>query len=208
MPAPVVLLVPVKAWDRAKSRLRVAGGPGAAPEIVGRLARAFAADTVAAAAACPAVAEVVVVTDGEPVELSPGVRVLADEGRGDLNAALRAAEAQVRADGRGVAALCADLPCLAAHDLAAALGSVSDGRAFVTDAAGSGTTLLIAAPGHDLAPAFGPGSARRHLDSGAVPVTLAVPTLRRDVDTPDDLEAAAALGLGVHTRAALARPRA
>ena len=55
----------------------------------------------------------------------------------------------------------------------------------------------------DLDPHFGVGSARRHEESGAIPVSAQVPTLRADVDTDVDLERARALGLGVHSSAAL-----
>ena len=71
----------------------------------------------------------------------------------------------------------------------------------MADVAGSGTTLLAAAPGVPPAPRYGPGSAATHRDSGAVALTGDWPSLRRDVDTPTDLAAAAALGLGPATRA-------
>ena len=50
--------------------------------------------------------------------------------------------------------------------------------------------MLAAGPGVDLDPHFGAGSARRHEESGAVPVRAALPSLRRDVDTDADLAAA------------------
>lgn len=53
------LVVPVKALARAKSRLSDTADDGLRPG----LALAFAQDTVAAALACPAVADVAVVTD-------------------------------------------------------------------------------------------------------------------------------------------------
>jgi 2-phospho-L-lactate guanylyltransferase len=99
--------------------------------------------------------------------------------------------------------MCADLPALRSDDLDAALSAGLSPRWFVGDADGTGTTLLAAAPGADLDPHFGPASARRHEDSGAVPVRAAVPSLRRDVDTDRDLEDAITLGVGVRTRAAL-----
>ncbi len=78
------------------------------------------------------------------------------------------------------------------------------GRAFVADAEGTGTTLLVAAPGVTLDPRFGGGSAARHAASGAAALDGEWPGLRRDVDTPADLAAALALGVGPATRAALA----
>ncbi len=81
-------------------------------------------------------------------------------------------------------------------------------RWFVADAAGTGTTLLAAGPGVELEPHFGAGSALRHEESGAMPVRAELASLRRDVDTEEDLAAARELGVGEHTARALggARP--
>jgi 2-phospho-L-lactate/phosphoenolpyruvate guanylyltransferase len=90
--------------------------------------------------------------------------------------------------------------------IAAALALFATGarRAFVADAEGTGTTLLLAAPGVALDPRFGEGSACRHAESGAHPLAGPWPGLRRDVDTADDLREAADLGLGQHTSCVLA----
>ncbi|MGN6780834.1 MAG: 2-phospho-L-lactate guanylyltransferase [Marmoricola sp.] len=194
-----VLLVPVKAWPRAKTRLRVAGVRSPA------LAASFAADALAAAVEARRVAEVVVVTDVP--DLRPaGVTVLGDRGRGDLNAALRAAAEEVRRrrPDAAVAAMCADLPCLRAEDLDDALTEATGRRAFVADADGTGTTLLVAAPGDVLDPHFGRHSALAHRASGAVEISAPLATLRRDVDTDTDLHQALVLGVGPSTRSALA----
>lgn len=202
---PFVLLVPVKAWPRAKSRLEV---PGVA---VPELAAAFAADALHSARLARQVREVVVVTDSDAFT-ADGVTVVADRGSGDLNAALRAAVEDVAARHGGdvsVAAMCADLPCLLTADLDAALeqAHAHGGRAYVADAEGTGTTLLAAPAGIALDPRFGVGSAASHGASGAAAIDLAVPTLRRDVDTRVDLASAVTLGVGPHTRAVLARRR-
>lgn len=187
-----LLLVPVKASADAKSRLGL--------DLDQRLAlrHAFAQDAVTAAAGCGLV-HVYVVGDGAGLD----VPVLADEGGGDLNEALRRAAARAARPGLGIAVMLADLPCLRPEDLAAALTAALDlgRRCFVADAERTGTTLLAAPPGVGLDPRFGKGSAHRHRDSGAVELELPVPTLRRDVDTRDDLVAAVALGLGAHTAA-------
>lgn len=193
-PTRFALLIPVKPGTEAKSRL------GFGPSDRVALREAFVRDTVAAAAACPLV-EVYVVGDGSAV---PSAAALPDEGNGDLNLALTRAADRVAGRDRGVAALLADLPCLTPDDLATALGSGQE-RFFVADAAGTGTTLLAAAPGAALRPEFGFGSAARHAASGAVAVTAPLPSLRVDVDTADDLARAIELGVGEHTRAALAR---
>lgn len=192
------VLVPLKRPDRAKTRLAQSGVTDHQ-----RLAVAFAWDTIAAAAASPLVHSVWVVTDAADL-VPPGARHLADEGDGDLNRALaRAADAINHTHpSLGVVALCADLPALATRDLTEALSGLEN-RCFVADSEGTGTTLLAVPPGVSLAPAFGGGSARRHELSGALPLTPALPTLRLDVDTADDLERAIAVGVGAHTQRAL-----
>ncbi|MFG3532143.1 2-phospho-L-lactate guanylyltransferase [Streptomyces sp. NPDC047917] len=196
------LVVPLKPLARAKSRLTPATGAGLRP----RLALAFARDTVAAVLSCPAVLDVVVVTDDPEAGAAltaAGARIVPDApGRG-LNAALAHGERAARA-GRpraAVAALNADLPALRPAELARVLDySAEFHRAFVTDAAGIGTTFLSAGPGVELRPAFGGPSRARHLESGAVEIDLTgIDSVRQDVDTGDDLRAALALGVGAHT---------
>ncbi|HEU4568261.1 MAG TPA: 2-phospho-L-lactate guanylyltransferase [Marmoricola sp.] len=195
------LLVPVKSLPLAKTRLALD------TRDTRRLMAAFAEDVLGAACRCPSVHRLFVVTD-EP-ELGRGlpmVEVLPDEGAGDLNTAITAAARRVR-DGEpalGIAALCADLPCLLPEDLGHALDADAGPRWFVADADGSGTTLLATVPGTELHPMFGPGSAARHAESGAVPVPGRLATLRRDVDTTADLEEAVTLGVGPNTARALA----
>jgi 2-phospho-L-lactate guanylyltransferase len=126
--------------------------------------------------------------------------------RPGLNAALTEAAEYAAAHWPvdGVAAVVGDLPALQPADLAAALtAAAAHQRCFVPDAAGTGTTMLAALPGTQLRPAFGAGSAARH---AAVAVALdAAPGLRCDVDTAADLQAAADLGVGPATAAALSR---
>ncbi|HYT10663.1 MAG TPA: 2-phospho-L-lactate guanylyltransferase [Mycobacteriales bacterium] len=198
------VVVPVKRLDMAKSRLYAAGRPR--PEHAA-LALALALDTVSAAAASPAVARVVVVTDDPDAAAAvraAGAVVVADEPDAGLNPALThgAARAATLAPADGVALLSADLPALRPAELSAALvAGAPYPRSFVADAAGSGTTLLAAGPGVPPRPGYGRGSAATHRRSGAVPLTGDWPSLRRDVDTPADLAAAAVLGLGAATRA-------
>jgi 2-phospho-L-lactate guanylyltransferase len=112
---------------------------------------------------------------------------------------------------RPAAVLLADLPALRPEDLDAALAAARDAldaegtrMAAVPDADGTGTVLLAARTPARLDPAFGPGSFAEHLRRGAVPLPLDLPRLRRDVDTPADLDAALALGVGPRTASALA----
>lgn len=189
------LLIPVKDGRSAKSRL----GVGEAGER-SRLMTAFARDAITAATGIPGI-EVHVVGDPTAlVELLQGleVTVLPDEGEGQLNRALARAAARVSRPELGTAALLADLPCLRTADLEAALRDGHD-RRFVADAAGTGTTLLIAPPGAELDPRFGPGSAAAHRRSGARALAGSLTSLRLDVDTTEDLDAALRFGVGVHT---------
>ncbi|MEU5957650.1 2-phospho-L-lactate guanylyltransferase [Streptomyces sp. NPDC047525] len=202
------LVIPLKPLERAKSRLTATTGDTLRPG----LALAFAQDTVAAALACPAVRDVVVVTDDGLAgrELAAlGARIVRDEPAGGLNAALAHGTAAVRT-GRpqsAVAALNADLPALRPMELARVLDrAAAFPRSFLADAAGIGTTLLSAAPGSELRPAFGAASRSRHAASGAVELPLeGVGSVRQDVDTGDDLRAALALGVGPRTATAAAR---
>ncbi|MFC8918483.1 2-phospho-L-lactate guanylyltransferase [Streptomyces sp. NPDC057116] len=196
------LVVPLKPLVRAKSRLAGAAGPLVRP----RLALAFAQDTVAAALACPAVRDVSVVTDDPVAALTLGAlgaRIVPDAPAAGLNAALAygARAVRLRRPGAPVATLNADLPALRPEELSRVLAAASEfPRSFLADAAEIGTTLLAAAPGVELRPAFGGASRRRHLLSGAVEIQLdGVGSVRRDVDTGDDLRAAVELGVGPRT---------
>ena len=192
------LVIPVKVLAHAKSRLTGLAG-ARRPE----LALALAADTVAAAVGCPEVAAVIVVSDdpAAAAELTGlGAHVVPDEPDDGLNPALvhGATVASALRPAAATGALAADLPALRPAELGRALRAAAGWpEAFVPDAAGSGTTLYTAAPGSRFQPRFGPGSRRRHRSAGVTELDLAdVPGLRRDVDTPADLNSAAGLGLG------------
>lgn len=203
------VVVPAKRLALAKTRLAplpagLSGPPAAAHD---RLVLALLADTVAAALASPAVAGVLVVTDDPAAAAAVtglGARTVPDVPDRGLNPALTHG---ARATGAAaVAALSSDLPALRPEELTAALTAAqAASRCFVPDTPGTGTTLLTAV-GTDLCPAFGAGSARRHAAGGAVPLAGDWPGLRRDVDTPDDLQAARALGVGARTAALLGPP--
>ncbi len=104
------------------------------------------------------------------------------------------------------AALLGDLPALRPADLAAALtAAAAVDRGVVPDAEGTGTTLVTARRGIPLRTSFGDGSYARHVELGCAPLEVeGTSSLRRDVDTAAQLDAAAALGLGPRTAALLA----
>jgi 2-phospho-L-lactate guanylyltransferase len=176
------IVVPLKPAAAGKSRL-------GAPEAV---VRAVGVATVRAAAAAPGVREVVVVT-ADPVtaadlEGMPRVRVVREDAPRGLRAAIASGLATVSA-GIPRAALLGDVPALDPVDLARSLADAGrHPRAFVADAAGTGTTLVTARGGVVWRAAFGRGSASRHRALGLH--RLPVPrrsTLRHDVDTPAQL---------------------
>ncbi|WP_082801748.1 2-phospho-L-lactate guanylyltransferase [Herbidospora cretacea] len=198
------IVIPVKTLIRAKTRLAAAVGPHRED-----LAVAVAADTVTAALATGGVGRVIVVTaDPRPAKVVAelGAEVVPDPDVG-LNAALRAGAAQAAGAGpRAVAALQADLPALRPPELARVLAAAAEfDQSFLPDAADVGTVLYAVRPGVPFRPRFGGESRARHLAGGAKELCLEdVDSVRRDVDTIEDLRAAAALGLGPRT-AAVAR---
>lgn len=190
------LIVPVKPLTAAKSRLR-----GALPDVPHeQLALALALDTVAAALHQ---VEVLVVTDDRTAGsalAALGARIVPDGPGQGLNQALEYGARLAGAPRRRVGALTADLPALQPADLAGVLAAAAGTRAYVADAAGTGTTVLLAGPDGALDPRFGSGSALAHAASGARRVD-APPGVRRDIDTTADLAAARVIGLGRHTAA-------
>lgn len=196
------LVVPVKRLAEAKSRL-----VGLTPIQRQLLAFGFALDTLNAASRCAQVSKLVVVTDEVQIRRrfrrQRGWTVLADPGAG-LNTAISHGTAYVAAryPTLSVAVLMADLPALRPDELDEALTEARQHPlAFVADSDGIGTTLFAARQAWSAATCFGTRSAARHLELGAVPVGARVPTVRRDVDTVQDVAGAMALGTGPWTRA-------
>ena len=198
-------VVPVKRLPLAKTRIALPA------DLRAELALAIAADTVAACRATSAVARIVVVTDDEDAAArlaELGAVVVPDAPDAGLNPALRhgAAFAAVGEMPVGVVALSSDLPALTAADLGSVLERAGEAAmSFVADAAGTGTTLLAARSVDLFDPQFGPDSAQRHRDVGAVDLSDAAGTrVRRDVDTLADLMDAVRLGCGPAVTALLA----
>lgn len=177
-----MIVIPLKPARAGKSRL------GTSEDTVRRLGIA----TVRAAVATRGVREVVVVTADTitTADLAgmPRVRVVGEPAPRGLRLAIASALATIPPGVRR-AVLLGDVPRLVPADLARALAQATrHPRAFVADAAGTGTTLVTAAPGVRWRSAFGRASASRHRALGLVrlPVPLRS-TLRHDVDTPAQL---------------------
>jgi len=205
------LIVPLKPASEGKSRLAGWLDPG--PRLA--LVRAMVGDTVAAAAAARCVDRIVIVTGDAAMARtarraaagSLAIEVVDEPEPGGLNPAVRAGidRARVLQPVDGVAVLLGDLPALRPTDVEDALRLAAlQPRGVVTDAYGTGTTLLTAMPGVALDPAFGAGSAQLHVARGHVLLPLAPGSgLGCDVDVPADLDAVLALGVGPRTRRAL-----
>lgn len=204
------LVVPLKAAGEAKSRLAAWLEPGPRRALV----RAMLGDTLAAAAAARCVAAIIVVTGDSATARAARraagrgmVEVVGEPDPGGLNPAVRAGidRARLTRPSHGVGVLLGDLPALRPADLDGALAQAArHPLGVVPDADGTGTTLLTAAPGVPVDPAFGPGSAQLHLARGHVRLLVASGSgLARDVDVPADLDAVLALGVGPRTRRAL-----
>lgn len=210
-----VVVIPVKEATRGKTRLAAVLEARARAALV----RAMALDTIEAVTLASAVARVLVVT-GDPVVAEqsaplPGVRVLpepvaeaGDRGWDALNRAVEAGVAAARGEvpTAQVAVLLGDLPGLDPAEVDAALtAAAGHDRALVPDAAGEGTTLLTLGPRVPVEPRFGVGSAAAHAAGGHVLLDLPVPTLRQDVDLPDDLRRVVDRRVGGRTGALLDR---
>lgn len=189
------MLVPVKAFRRAKARLAPALPLGLRAD----LAREMGRRVLAAAAPLP----VAVVCDDREVAdwaSSLGALVIWQPGRG-LNRAVEAGVARLA--GAGVARVTvahADLP------LASQLGRLGDRSSAVEVEERSGATAILVPDRHlegtNVASvptgagfrfSYGPGSFRRHwmegLHRGLAVEVLREPLLAWDVDIPDDLSA-------------------
>ena len=134
------------------------------------LALAMVRDVVRVAQSSPTIAEVVLVGDPAAAAALPELPCVPDSGRG-LNTEVAAAAFGCAR----VAVLLPDVPAVSVDQLDRALdvgGQFT--RAFVADAEGIGTTLLMAQSGDALHPAFGPRSCASHAASGAVPGLMAL----------------------------------
>lgn len=189
------VIVPVKPVSSGKSRLALGED----------FAAAVALDTIEAAAGARLVAELIVVTAdvafARGAQRLPGVRAVIEPAARGIAAAIDAGAAAAADGDRAV--LLGDLPALRGDELDAALEAAQDhDRAFVPDTEGTGTTLVTARAGLPIVHAFGEHSAGRHLALGLHRLEVADDAgLRRDIDRPEQLLDAAALGLGPRTAA-------
>lgn len=202
------VVVPVKALDRAKSRLSAA-----LPADTRRaLVLAMAEDVIRSCQTTPGVRRVLTVSPEPEVEAlaarlgvdfvpEPAPRTVGPPAD-PLNAAL----ATVLTDVDGpVGVVTADLPELRPDDLSAVLTRAADHpHAVVIDHRGVGTTMAFwTGPATERVSRFGPGSAYRYrVDGGAVPL-VGPGRATRDVDIPADLTGLVSSAVGQATAAVL-----
>jgi 2-phospho-L-lactate guanylyltransferase len=133
-------------------------------------------------------------------------QVIGERAATGINAALRhGEEAAMAAKFFGTLACVADLPAVRPTSIQTVLAAAPEApRAFLADASGEGTTMLLSR-GTQLDPRFQGRSAEAHRASGALELGInelggRLPDARRDVDNEADLSEAFQLGLGPATR--------
>jgi len=188
-------VLPVKSFDRAKQRLR----PGLDPHSREQLAEVMFLDVLEALGAT-AVDEVVVVSGGTAarrIAHEYGATAVEDRDEGHNAAAALGVRAARAVGAQRVLLVPGDCPAIDPTEVDELLERpVSPPSALIVpDRHGTGTNALLLTPPDALAPAFGPGSCRRHLDTAPAAGTEAevvkVPSLALDIDTPEDLGALA-----------------
>ena len=205
LPGPLAVVVPLRSFSGAKTRLHDVLDPAERAELATRLFR----DVVAAVRSWGKAARVIVVSTDQAVTglaAELGAEGFLQRSSG-MNAGLEEVRDQVAGGDGTLLVLPADLPAVTAASLgrieAAAVellgiarGGTGNGpeRAVlvVSDGSGEGTNALLLRP-PDLIPfAFGPGSRDAHLAAaeraGAVARAIHDEDLSFDLDTPADLE--------------------
>ncbi len=195
-PVPTAVVIPVRTFEGAKSRLGAVLDAEERRDLVDRLLRR----AVAAALATPGVADVVVVSpDPEVLAVAEeaGARPLLQRSRG-LNPALQEARAVTAAP--RLLVLPADLPSVTPGDLAVLLAAGdaagSPSVVLAPDRHGRGTNALLLFPPDVIDPAFGGDSRAGHAwlaESADIRFVELAGILELDLDTPDDLLLAEAL---------------
>ena len=171
------VLVPLKALDRAKSRLADALSPQERAELMRTMLEHVVGEVREAGI------ERVTVVTAEPLE---GYEVWHDRGLA-WNDALAAAIAEVVTEPL-VGIVSADLPSLRAEEVEELLAATPERGIAIARALDGGTNAVSMRPPGLVRTHFGElGSAAVHASLGVDHVVLDVPGLAFDVDTPEDL---------------------
>ncbi len=216
----LVVVLPVKALDRAKERL---GETGVRPADRLALATGMLTDVLEALERSRLVDDVVVVTSDPHVEVLArgyGNQVIADDPAGGHSAAAAIGARWALDDGAFHALLLpGDTPAIDHEEIDVLADLLADGPevVIIPDRHGTGTNALLLTPPDVIQPSFGPDSRERHerlaREAGAKVRIAQVPSLSLDIDTAEDLDelaeqlAQAPAGTAVYTRDALSRVR-
>lgn len=201
----VCAILALKPFDDAKERLAT----GLDPASRRMLARAMATDVLAALSHCERLAEIVVVSAEPSIGelLSERVSAVLRDDRTSHSDAAGLGIAWAVEHGCDAALLVpGDCPLIDPDEIDALIERCTTDSvavAVIPDRMGTGTNALLLTPPDAIAPAFGPGSRERHLETGRAAgrttAAVDVPTLALDIDTHDDLlELAERLGGGGH----------
>jgi 2-phospho-L-lactate guanylyltransferase len=203
-------VVPVKELERAKERL----APLLAPALRRALMLAMLEDVLAALAATPPLAGIVVATvDAEAERLARryGARPFARGAREGHSGAVAAAARRLQAEGRaGMLTLPGDVPLVTPAEIAALIAAHRPAPAFTIAPSRDerGSNAVLCSPPEAVPLRFGADSFFPHLEAAAArgirPTVRRLPGLALDIDTPADLAAFAALPPRGRTGALLA----
>jgi 2-phospho-L-lactate/phosphoenolpyruvate guanylyltransferase len=207
--ADVWAVVPIKATVDAKQRLGAAVTPALRP----RLALAMAEDVLAALAASPALAGIIVVTVDEAAAALAArysARVLADGAREGQTGAVTAAARRLAREGRGaMLTIPGDVPLVTPGEIAQIVAAHERTPDFVIVPAHDerGSNAILCAPPDAVPLKFGDDSFLPHLDAarraGLAPKILRLPGLGLDIDNPADLAAFIRIASKTRARALL-----
>lgn len=204
----IFALIPVKRLALAKQRLAgVLNAEGRAAltlamlaDVLSALSRVEELDRVAVVGSDASVAETAERYSAQFIPEPLGTR--------GLNDAIQAAIEAVAGPGDAALILPADLPTIKREDVQRLIQEAPTPGIAVVRAVDGGTNALLLRPAGVITPAFGRGSAHRHLvralKAGVAACEMVLPSLVHDLDNPADLRwAAEALTLGEKTRALL-----
>jgi 2-phospho-L-lactate/phosphoenolpyruvate guanylyltransferase len=191
------VIIPVKPFASAKSRLP--SGP--------IFAHSFLLDVISAVRGSSEVSHIRVVTADPTVAdiaAAQNCFITVEAAPDGINQAVAQAALEVP-PGHGIAVILGDLPCLTPGALNVALETAARVEvAFVSDEAGTGSTMWFSRKGGPIETHFGERSRAAHRASGATeidaePGSLWSAQLHRDVDTEVDLWDAIRIGVGRNT---------
>jgi 2-phospho-L-lactate guanylyltransferase len=206
----VWVVVPVKELDRAKERL----APLLSPELRRELMLAMLEDVLAAVAATPELAGLLIVTvDPTASRLASryGARLVEAGARDGHTGAVAAAARLLADEGRpGMLTLPGDIPLVTPDDIAQLVAAHLPGPSFTIAPSRDerGSNAVICSPPDAVPLRFGEDSFLPHLHGaeacGIRPSIVRLPGVALDVDTPADLAAFAALQSQTRARTLLA----